>query len=116
MFSLSRRHHYLWCHIQGNFKEPVIFDRLRTADLKLKPKKCALFQEQVEFLGHTVSQEDIRCNPDKISAVTNWYVSTSVSEVRSFMGHASYYRRFINNFSNVAFPLTRLTQKNKKFE
>lgn len=94
----------------------VIFDRLRTADLKLKPKKCTLFQEQVEFLGHTVSQEGIRCNPDKISAVMNWPVPSSVSEVRSFIGLASYYRRFINNFSNVAYPLTCLTQKNKKFE
>lgn len=92
----------------------VIFDRLRTADLKLK--KCTLFQEQVECLGHTVSQEGIRCNPDKISAVMNWHVPTSVSEVRSFIGLASYYWRFINNFSHVAYPFTRLTQTNKMFE
>lgn len=94
----------------------VIFDRPRTADLKHKPKKCTLFQEQVEFLGHTVSQKGIRFNPDKISAVMNWPVPTSVSEVRSFIGLASYYQRFINNHSNVAYPLTRVTQKNKKFE
>ena len=53
---------------------------------------------------------------DKILAVNNWPRPTSVSDIRSFLGLASYYRRFIENFSDVAYPLTRLTQKNKKFE
>lgn len=93
-----------------------IFDRLQSANLKLKPKKCTLFQEQVSFLGHIVSHDGIRCNPEKITAVQDWPTPTSVTEIRSFIGIASYYRRFIENFSNIAYPLTRLTQKDKKFE
>lgn len=89
----------------------IIFDRLRAANLKLKLKKCVLFQEQVEFLGHTVSHDGIRCNQEKISAVNNWPTPISISEVRSFLGLASYYRRFIDNFSNVAYPLTRLHKR-----
>lgn len=94
----------------------TIFNRLRTANLKLKPNKCTLFQEQVEYLGHTVSHDGIRCKQEKVSAVNNWPIPTSVLEVRSFLGLASYFRRFIENVSNMAYPLTRLTQKNKKFE
>lgn len=70
----------------------------------------------MSFLGHIVSHDGIRCNPEKISAVRDWPTPTSVTEMRSFIGIASYYRRFIENFSNVAYPLTRLTQKDRKFE
>lgn len=70
----------------------------------------------MSFLGHIVSHDGIRCNPEKISAVCDWPTPTSVTEIRSFIGIASYYRRFIENFSNVAYPLTRLTQKDRKFE
>jgi hypothetical protein len=74
------------------------------------------FQEQVSLLGHIVSHDGIQCNPEKITAVRDWPIPTSVTEIRSFIGITSYYRRFIENFSNVAYPLTRLTQKDKKFE
>lgn len=62
-----------------------VFDRLKSANLKLKPKKCVLFQEQVSFLGHIVSHDGIRCNPEKISAVRDWPTPTSVTEIRSFI-------------------------------
>ena len=88
-----------------------IFDRLQSANLKLKPKKCALFQEHVSFLGHIVSHDGIRCSPEKVAAVQDWPTPMSVTDVRSFIGLASYYRRFIPDFSNVAYPLTRLPQK-----
>lgn len=94
----------------------AVFDRLKSANLKLKPKKCVLFQEQVSFFVHIVFHDGIRGNPEKISAVRDWPTPTSVIEIRSFIGIASYYRRFIENFSNVAYPLTRLTQKDRKFE
>lgn len=68
----------------------------------------------MSFLGHIVSHDGIRCNPEKISAVCDWPTPTSVTEIRSFI--ASYYRRFIEIFSNEAYPLTRLTQKDRKFE
>lgn len=70
----------------------------------------------MSFLGHIVSHDGIQCNSEKISAVCDWPTPTSVTEIRSFIGIASYYRRFIENFSNVAYPLTRLTQKDRKFE
>lgn len=94
----------------------LVFERFREANLKLKPSKCTFFQEEVRYLGHIVSADGIKCEPDKISAVENWPVPESVSDVRSFLGIASYYRKFIADFSNIAFPLTQLTRKDKRFE
>ena len=92
-----------------------VFDRLRDANLKLKPKKCTLFQKQVEFLGHVVSDKGVSCDPEKLSAVREWKEPTTVSEVRSFLGFANYYRRFVQSFAHVASPLTDLTKKDIPF-
>ena len=62
-----------------------------------------------------MSKDDIQVDPKKIEAVIDWPRSTTVTEVRSFAGFASYYRRFVKDFSKIAVPLTRLTQKNMKF-
>ena len=64
----------------------AVFTRLRKANLKLKPKKCMLFREKVEYLGHEVSAEGIRPCPDKISALHGWPPPTNLNEVRSFLG------------------------------
>ncbi len=93
----------------------LVLSRLKQAGLKLKPKKCQLFQKQVQFLGHLVTPEGVRCDPAKVSAVTDWPQPTTVKGVRSFLGFASYYRRFIRCFSEVAAPLTALTHKGKAF-
>ena len=93
-----------------------VFSRLRTANLKLKAKKCHMFQEEVAFLGHIVSADGVRCDPAKVSAVRNWEVPKTVSELRSFLGLASYYRRFIEGFSSIAGPLHELLNKNKVFQ
>lgn len=87
-----------------------VFDRLKSANLKLEPKKCVLFQEQVSFLGHIVSHDGIRCNPEKISAVRDWPTPTSVTEEfhRNSFLLQTVYRKI--------YPLTRLTQKDRKFE
>jgi hypothetical protein len=66
----------------STFKETLenlssIFDRLQSANLKLKPKKCAFFQEHVSFLGHIVSHDGIRCSPEKVAAVQDWPTPTS---------------------------------------
>ena len=67
------------------------------------------------FLGHVISKDGIQVDPKKVEAVIDWPRSTTVTEVRSFLGLAGYYRRFVKDFSKIAAPLTRLTQKNIKF-
>ncbi|CAG2224863.1 Retrovirus-related Pol polyprotein from transposon 297 [Mytilus edulis] len=93
----------------------LVFDRFRKASLKLKPKKCFLFQHQVLYLGHLVSDKGIACDPAKIESVSDWPVPKNVNEVRSFLGLAGYYRRFIPSFSEIASPMTNLTKKGLKF-
>ena len=93
----------------------LVFERLRKAGLVLKPSKCRLFQESVEFLGHVVSQEGISCDPNKLEAIKNWPKPQKVKDVRSFLGLASYYRKHIRSFATIAAPLNALTKKNAKF-
>ena len=94
----------------------TIFQRLRDAGLKLKPKKCFLFRPKVKYLGHVVSNEGIETDPDKISAVKDWPVPDNLTDVRSFVGLCSYYRRFIPDFATIAKPLLVLTEKNSPFK
>jgi len=93
-----------------------LFDRLRIANLKLKPSKCSLLRAEVHFLGHVVSGEGVATDPSKIDLVRDWPQPRDVHEVCSFLGLASYYRRFVPTFAEVAAPLHALTGKNKKFE
>ena len=93
----------------------LVFGRFRSANLKLKPNKCTLFQTEVLFLGHMVSNKGISYDPGKVASVENWPVPTTVTEVKSFLGLAGYYRKFIPNFSEIASSLTELTKKCKKF-
>ena len=89
---------------------------MRDANLKLKAKKCSLFQTTVTYLGQTVSQQGIACDPSKVETIENWPVPTNKREVRSALGLIDYYRKFIPNYAEVAKPLTRLTRKNTKFQ
>lgn len=93
-----------------------VLGRLGQAGLKLKPSKCHLFQTEVSYLGHVVSAAGIRPDPGKVEQVRNWPTPTSISDVRSFLGLCSYYRRFIRGFSTIAAPLNRLLEKSSKFE
>ena len=92
-----------------------VFDRLQRAGLKLKAKKCNLFATKVSYLGHIISCEGIATDPEKIKAVAEWPIPTNVTEVRSFLGMCSYYRRFIRDFASEAKPLHCLTEKGRKF-
>ena len=89
---------------------------LREHQLYAKFSKCEFWLSKVHFLGHVVSAEGISVDPAKIEAVINWKAPRSVTEVRSFLGLAGYYRRFVEGFSKIAAPLTALTRKGKKYE
>ena len=92
-----------------------VFQRLREAKLKLKPKKCHFFQVRVQFLGHIVSQDGVGTDPEKVLRISECPVPKNVHEVRSALGLFSYYRRFIPHFSETAKPLIRLTEKDRKY-
>uniref|UniRef100_A0A2N9I7U4 RNA-directed DNA polymerase n=1 Tax=Fagus sylvatica TaxID=28930 RepID=A0A2N9I7U4_FAGSY len=94
----------------------IVLQILRDKKLYAKLKKCEFWLNQVVFLGHVVSKDGITVDPSKIEAVVSWDRPTNVSEVRSFLGLAGYYRRFVEGFSRIAAPLTHLTRKNAKFE
>ena len=84
--------------------------------LYAKFKKYEFWFEQVAFLGHVISKKGISVDPGKIEAVSNWPRPTNVHEVRSFLGLAGYYRRFVEGFSKIASSLTILTRKNVRFQ
>ncbi|GJY51493.1 putative reverse transcriptase domain-containing protein [Tanacetum coccineum] len=71
--------------------------------------------QEVQFLGHVVNRDGIHVDPSKVESVKNWKIPESSTEIRSFLGLAGYYRRFIENFSKITKPLTLLTQKNKTY-
>ena len=87
-----------------------VFRRIRAAELKIKREKCQFAQESVKFLGHIVSARGTEPDPSKVEAVRDFATPSCLSDVRGFVGMASYYRRFIKNFSDVAAPLHELTK------
>ena len=93
----------------------AVFDRLREANLKLKPSKCHFARPSVNFLGFVVSSEGILPDPGKLSAVETFPVPSCVKDVRSFLGLCNYYRRFVKDFAKIASPLNRLTRKSVPF-
>ena len=92
-----------------------VFERLRSAGLKVRPAKCRLFQSSVPYLGHTFSAAGVAPNRQKTDAVREWPTPDSPTKVRQFLRFVSYYRRYIPNFSGVARPLHELTQKRVAF-
>ncbi|CAA0827428.1 Uncharacterized mitochondrial protein AtMg00860, partial [Striga hermonthica] len=89
----------------------VVLETLRREKLYAKFSKCEFWLQQVSFLGHVITQAGIEVDPSKVSAVQNWSTPRSPSEVRSFLGLAGYYRRFIEGFFKIALPLSQLTRK-----
>ena len=92
-----------------------VFQRFKDANLKINPLKCEFFRQHLPFLGHIVSRDGIQADPAKTSAVRQYPVPKSVTEVKSFLGLCSYYRRYVRDFAAIARPLHHLTEKMKEF-
>ena len=88
---------------------------LQQEQLHAKRSKCEFWLDSIAFLGHIVSAEGISVDPSKIQAVRDWPIPRTVTEIKSFLGLAGYYRRFVQDFSRIAAPLTRLTRKGERY-
>ncbi|KAD2393085.1 hypothetical protein E3N88_40062 [Mikania micrantha] len=97
------------CHLRE------ILETLRREKLYAKFSKCAFWLHEVQFLGHVINADGILVDPSKIQAVANWSLPKNPTDVRSFLGLAGYYRRFIQDFAKIVSSLTKLTRKDVKF-
>jgi hypothetical protein len=77
--------------------------------------QCSFYQSKIHYLGHVIFGEGIALDPAKVEVIMEWTMSTNVLEVRSFMGLAGYYLRFVKGFSKIANSITELQKKNKRF-
>ena len=93
----------------------AVFEHLVAKNWHVKEKKCALFLQEVEFLGHMVSAEGVKVVVVKIDAVSSWPTPTCVREVQGFLGLVIFYRRFMKGFMAIAKPMTNLMRKDKDF-
>ena len=94
----------------------MVLQTLRDHQLYAKLSKCEFWLSEVVFLGHVVSGEGVKPDPSKIKAIMEWEPPKNVTEVRSFLGLAGYYRRFVKGFSILASPLTKLLRKGAPFQ
>ena len=94
----------------------LLFERLRSADLKLKEVKCNFLKKHIQYLGHIISGEGITPVPEKLESIQEMLPPTKPKEVKQFLGLIGYYRKFVPHFSDLARPLNALTRKETVFE
>jgi hypothetical protein len=93
-----------------------VLQTLRKNQFYANPKKCDFMKEEISFLGHRISANGLKVDPEKVRAVADWKVPKVVHGVRSFLGLANYFRRFLQDYSKMVVPLTNLTRKDKCWE
>ena len=93
-----------------------VFKRLIQHNLTLKPSKCHFTAQQVDYLGHVISKEGTKPNPNKTAVIDTYPVPKDKTEVRQFVGMSNFHRRFIRNYSNLACPLNHLLKNGTKWE
>jgi hypothetical protein len=94
----------------------MVLQVIRENQLYAKLRKCSFYQNRTHYLGHIISEEGMTVDPKKIEDIKGWITPKNVTEVRSFMGLAGCYRRFIAGLSRIAHPITSLQRKGKKFQ
>lgn len=100
---------------QHSEKLRSVFNRLRSNNLLLQPDKCEFMRKEVAYLGHVISSEGVAPNPEKIKAIATYPAPKNEKQIKQFLGLVGYYRRFIQNFSSIAKPLTSLLKKDTPF-
>jgi hypothetical protein len=104
----------------ASFKDHVVhlqqvFELLSTEQWKIKLSKCTFSKNQVAYLGYLITQQGVATDASKISAISSWPIPQNVKELRSFLGLAGYYRKFVKHFGIINQPLTKLLKKNTMF-
>ena len=94
----------------------IELQELREHQFFAKFSKCDFFKDKIQYLGHVVSNDGISIDPDKVKAIMEWLVPKNISDIISFMGITRYYWNFIEGFSKIAYPITSLQKKGKKFK
>ena len=93
----------------------LVLSRLSEAGLKINPQKCKLLSERMVVLGHVVTRDGISTDPEKVRVIKEWPVPEDESQLKAFLGTASYYRQFVPNYAEITAPLHSASQKGERF-